>query len=123
MTKFVTGTNWSPKDVAIAASMWQQLADDTYGEDVPFPVKRRVLEGIALRLNRQYFSVYQRFRDHGPSFNAGSVANRKMSPQALAQRDARREAGYAASITAQVFGDPPPGFSELDKRNARGLPR
>ena len=38
--------------------------------------------------------------------------------QALAERDARCEASYRRSITQEFFGDPPPGWSALDKRQA-----
>jgi nitrate reductase alpha subunit len=108
--------NWSPKEIAAAADMWQRLADDTYGEDVPPSVKRRVLEGIGIRIKRDYSAVYNRFVQHGPSFKAGGVAARIISPHAIAQRDARRYAIEQGSLTAQIFGDPPAGYSALDKR-------
>jgi len=36
----------------------------------------------------------------------------------VAERDARREASDRRSLTQQFFGDPPIGFSALDKRRA-----
>jgi hypothetical protein len=108
--------NWSPKEIATAAEMWQRLADDTYGEDVPPSVERRVLDSIAVRLNHPIASIQSRYRDHGPSFSAGGAARRNLSPLAIAQRDARRRALEQSSLTAQIFGDPPPGYSALDKR-------
>jgi len=36
----------------------------------------------------------------------------------VAERDARREASYRRSLTQEFFGDPPIGFSALDKRRA-----
>jgi hypothetical protein len=37
---------------------------------------------------------------------------------ALIDRERRERARDAASITAQIFGDPPPGYSALDRRRA-----
>jgi len=38
--------------------------------------------------------------------------------RALAARDARLEASYRRTLTQAFFGDPPPGWSALDKRQA-----
>lgn len=42
----------------------------------------------------------------------------------LADRDARYEASYRRTQTQEFFGDPPPGYSALDrKRQAEAQPR
>jgi hypothetical protein len=113
---------WTPQDIAVAAGIFQRLFVDVHGDDGPAPARTAVLQAIAQKLNRTPVGVWQRFRDNGPSFNAGGSA-RKVSAQALALRAARKEAEYARDITASVFGDPPPGFSALDRKRSREAAR
>lgn len=48
----------------------------------------------------------------------GPVAS-KAPNSALLERERRNEARKRQDLSGQCFGDPPPGFSELDKRRAR----
>jgi hypothetical protein len=106
--------NWTPSEISLAAGIFQRMFVDVHGDDGPAPARTLVLHAIAKKLNRTPMGVWQRFRDNGPSFNAGT--SRKASANALAQRAARKEAEYARDITASVFGDPPPGYSALDRK-------
>ena len=47
---------------------------------------------------------------------AGYADAERASEHALAEREARQEASYRRSIGAELMGDPPPGWSALDKR-------
>lgn len=44
------------------------------------------------------------------------IGSIKVSEEQRAEREARREASYRRSPTAVIFGDPPPGYSALDRR-------
>jgi hypothetical protein len=105
---------WSPREVTIAAEMWQRLFVDVHGEEGPVMARTAVFDAIGLRLERSRMAVWQRFRYHGASFNAGGRA--KVSANAMAERSARAEASYRRDLTAEIFGDPPPGYSALDRR-------
>lgn len=54
----------------------------------------------------------------GPAPRAGSVSGGRvtLSPQQEANQRARKDAENRMSLTATLFGDPPPGFSALDRR-------
>lgn len=47
---------------------------------------------------------------------AGIVISVKASDIALAEREARAEAARLRTPTQIIFGDPPPGYSALDKK-------
>jgi hypothetical protein len=106
---------WSSQEISIAAAMYQGRFTDIHGEDGPARARTAVFDAIAQRLKRNHMAVWQRFRDHGPSFNAGGRAT-TVSSYAMAERSARAEASYLRDLTASVFGDPPPGYSALDRR-------
>lgn len=76
---------------------------------------------IALALDRGRQSVYDAFAargragmlNRGLSRNVGSLAP---SAAVLAARDARYAASLRRTQTQEFFGDPPPGFSALDRK-------
>lgn len=107
---------WSARDVEIARQLWQTLYADAY-DDGPAPrgVKPRAIREIAHRLNRLYGNVEMRLAHHGPSFNAGLSAV-MASPRVLADREMRAAARQEQSLIGAVMGDPPPGFSALDRK-------
>lgn len=113
-----TQERWSPHDTATAAEIWQEIIADVFGEDAP-PRAHRIpaLQAIAKSLKRSFFSVEYRFNAYGPHFGAAQRRSNCASPHALAERDARREAEYRRCLTSQFFGDPPIGYSALDKRS------
>lgn len=53
----------------------------------------------------------------GKQFEAGSRI--ELSADQVADRLARKEAANRMTLTAAVLGDPPPGFSALDRRDGR----
>lgn len=108
---------WSQDEAAIAADLYQRLFVDIYGDDEgPRGARARVLQRIAATIGRSFFSVERRLIDHGPSFGRGYAGLHGTSSHALAERDQRKEAEMHRDLTASVFGDPPPGFSALDRR-------
>lgn len=125
----INPTLWSQAQSAQAAEHWQIHFVDHHGDDDPFApelskARYRVLHQIAKAIGRSYSSVEHRLETYGASFGTNRRSSRMASARELSERDARKEAICQQSLTAQIFGDPPPGFSALDRRNAqRGLSR
>lgn len=114
---------WHPREIEIAADIWQRAVTDIYGDDDwTDGVKLRTYQLIARKLGRTAHSVADRFVACGPSFapprapTMNVVGSMRVSESALAERDARYEASQLRDLTAATFGDPPPGFSALDRR-------
>jgi len=108
---------WSSEECAKAAKLWQSLFVDIYGDDEgPRGARPRVLQRIAIEIGRSAYAVENRLNYYGASFGAGRWKVNGASAQTLAERDARKEAEARRSITSFVFGDPPPGYSALDRR-------
>lgn len=113
---------WTQTDSARAAQLWQDRFTDYHGEDFDLPhltaARYRVLHLIATDLNRSYLVVKYRLDICGPSFGACQRSTRHASAREIADAAARMEARNHQSLTGARFGDPPPGWSALDKRNA-----
>jgi len=109
---------WSQQDASTAAEIWQTHFADYWGDDDgPTGARLRVLQRIAATIGRSCWGVEQRFLSQGPSFGANKSSSSKASAHALAEREARKEAERARDLTAATFGDPPPGYSALDRKN------
>ena len=99
------GRPWTATDVARAWRMWER--GFTYAD-------------IALVLGRKAKSVeakihYERYRGERRIHLENAGASR--APDfVLADRERRQEAKARRDTTAVFFGDPPPGYSALDKR-------
>jgi hypothetical protein len=107
---------WSQHDCVTAAEIWQTHFADHWGDDEgPRGARVTVMQRIAATIGRTFYGVEQRWLVHGPSFGANQ-RSRGAPEHALAQRDARKEACHGMSLTASIFGDPPPGYSALDKK-------
>ncbi|MGJ5149851.1 hypothetical protein [Bradyrhizobium sp. HKCCYLR1023] len=119
MTTFNVGV-WSQRDMGIAASLWQDRVVDRYGEDAPNHVKAAVYNAIAIRLNRSESAVRSRMAELGPGFGLNARTRHAAPGAAEQQRLARARAAAQMSLTASVFGDPPPGYSTLDRRGCEG---
>jgi hypothetical protein len=61
--------------------------------------------------------IYERdYKNHTPGHRqSGSM---RTPPEVLAERDTRLAARDRRNQTAEFFGDPPPGYSALDRRRA-----
>lgn len=100
--------SWTWKDNARFLAMF----DDGYGvEDIAleFGVARTTAVARLATLRAQRQAIL----GEGRSSRAG--------PAQLLERDKRKAASYQRDFTAEFFGDPPPGFSALDRKR-RGLP-
>jgi hypothetical protein len=110
--------HWSDIEMTTAAELWQARFVDIHGEDCTTRLARyRVFVTIGKALSRTPFSVETRLRLFGPSFGLGFKSN-GASAHAFAELAARKEAREHQSITGRTFGDPPPGFSALDRRRS-----
>lgn len=104
---------WSEADTEAAAKM---LADGACDADF-----RRVLgrTRAAARSRISHAMVCVRMESQPASDTAWLHEIRDVDPEILAA--ARRRALAPRSLTAIAFGDPPPGFSALDRRNSSSL--
>jgi hypothetical protein len=95
---------WSAEELA-QATAWRDegTSDAEIGKRLG-----RTRQAIALKL----WTVAGTRRFHILHGNNDPVTDERI----VAERDARREASYRRSLTQQLFGDPPIGFSALDKR-------
>jgi hypothetical protein len=85
-------------------------------------------EQIAEALGRTIESVRSKFKNHGlppprlvsrpvdPAATEDDAPARRVDASALADRDARAAASRGRTLTQSIFGDPPPGFSALDRK-------
>lgn len=78
---------------------------------------------IAIEMDIAYGAVKARLeilrRKHGITAQRHTHSRaRTAHPNALTDREARRDALERRDLTAVFMGDPPPGFSMLDKRRA-----
>lgn len=99
--------------------MYQQLVTDIHGEgEGPYGLKAKVCHQIAERIDRPYAQVRGRLANCGASFKD---ARHGATPgNVLSDQCAREAALQQRSLTAVVFGDPPVGYSALDRRGAAG---
>ena len=113
---------WTTAQCVMAARIWQRDMVDVFGDDdgsgVWAAARKRAIAGIALCLGKHFNSVAARLEFYGPSFwsrrPSGSL---RASEYELAERDARRKAADRRDLTAVICGDPPPGYSALDRRD------
>lgn len=85
----------------------------------------RLIEGwdwdaIARELGRTPSGVKSKFKyqQHNQATRAPSVPGRESVPEGVLKEQARRVVACARDLAGAVFGDPPVGFSALDKRRA-----
>lgn len=97
---------WAPDEIARALAMRfeEHLSDEEIGR----------------RLKRSAAAVYAKIDAEIYRKECQFITQGRASPEAISQRDARAEAMRRRSLTAAAFGDPPPGYSQLDKRG--GVP-
>lgn len=110
---------WTPTDIRRAAEIWQRDFADHYGDSAgPWGKQGEVFGTIAKATRKSIGSVAGRFQLYGASFSAGP----RSGPSAKATADLERRTAARArqDLTASVFGDPPPGYSALDRRRGTG---
>lgn len=112
---------WTPAEIAEAAKICRRLMTS---ESVRFTM-REVDRIIAEKLGLDIWTVNSRRRNYGNGFarEGGQGAKQSRNPsqgqipaRVFVERDARRDAAERCSLTQQILGDPPPGYSALDRR-------
>ena len=118
---------WSSYDIRTAAAIWQRDFADHYDDGKgaakpPHGYTTKVKQTIADAIGRTVASVITRFHDYGPSFAHKDHDVTRRPPPAPNSEEIERRNRFAAldrrDLTASVFGDPPPGYSALDKRGS-----
>jgi hypothetical protein len=114
----VSPTLWSQAQSAEAAQIWQSHFVDYHGDDDPFArqlayARNRVIHRIARAIGKSFDSVEYRMETRGASFGANQRAANYAPACRMADAEARRMARDRDSLTAQFFGDPPPGYATL----------
>ena len=73
---------------------------------------------IAEELGIDYHRVAMKFNNEGfrLRLESGAPNPHGPPPKLLIERERRHRAALAQSLTQHVFGDPPPGYSALDKK-------
>jgi hypothetical protein len=122
---------WSIEERRIAAATYAQMAR--------LFSKTAIFRAIGARVGRSADSVGVFFYKNGATFacdradaarKARATAKREVrqngayigaSVSQIADRDARAAAAERRTYTQEFFGDPPPGFSALDRKR-QGLP-
>lgn len=110
---------WSQPESVLAAEIWQQQFADIYGEEQgPRGTRERVWRSIATEIGRTRDAVADRYMRYGARFGSMKPASPRQAPAELVAERARRAAAAdRMSLTSTFFGDPPPGFSALDRRS------
>ncbi|EJN14729.1 hypothetical protein PMI42_01702 [Bradyrhizobium sp. YR681] len=115
-------TPWTMTDIRKAAAIWQRDFADHYGDsDGPWGKQGEVCATIGLAIGKSAAGVTARYLRFGPAFTAGRHGSGP-SEQAYAELERRGAAAGRRDLTAAVFGDPPPGYSALDKRRTGARP-
>lgn len=123
--RFVERNPWTPEEIALAAELYRRAVTNLYGDRRHTAgAKHRVDQIIAEQLHRTIASVELRRVMYGPSYvnprTAGvipKIVPAQLGPPdyVLAERERRREAVDARDTTATLCGDPPKGYSALDR--------
>jgi hypothetical protein len=113
---------WTSTDIRRAAEIWQRDFADHHGDgDGPWGAQGKVFATIAAVTRKTVGSVAGRFDAFGPSFSAGTRGG--PSAQAVAELERRNAARDRRDLTSIVLGDPPPGYSALDRKRSGHGPR
>lgn len=124
----MSGERWTDAETAKA----RQLIAEDIGEREFFQIMKRSKATAKLRLKylddpafrlRALDNARQNRKDYRRRVASSCITHNRATVHADAPEDVRRAAAMrltaARSITAWVFGDPPPGFSALDRREQR----
>lgn len=116
---------WTAHEIALAAEIWRHNIVDMYGEDRRCDgAKMRAFELIGRKIHRSAIAVQSRLSSHGPSFsmfsrcniNGSGTSMLRVPGTVLAEREALRVGREQRDLTATLCGDPPVGFSALERK-------
>lgn len=121
---------WSEAEQQTLDRIWRARVTEVSGDVVPFGVKAKVLAEIAAATGRTISAVWQRVYQHRTDIPfkprraivACCCHSVQLAPELAAAARRRADARQAATLTAQLCGDPPPGFSALDEKQAEHRP-
>jgi len=117
VAKGATYTKWTTEEANRAATLWQKHFMERYGDDErSLAARNYALTIIARAIGRPFENVYNRHTYFGPTFASAKHRDSVAHHDALKEMERRREAAHRRTLTSSVFGDPPPGYSALDKR-------
>lgn len=118
------GRYWRTDEIAMAAMLYRANARVGRG------AQARICRDIAAAIGRTTNQVRMRLHLHGPTFSGPAIkrASRPVpqierrtasswnaSADAVADCARRNEAAARRTLTASILGDPPPGYSALDR--------
>lgn len=135
--------SWRPDTVARAAAIYRREAVP-YGIDqgnrLPKGERNRIVEVIAAELGFSFNTVDRRLSNYGRNFDGsdsgfhapaartysntrqpGPVTSQptlRVSQEQIIERERLAAARRDQDVTGRTFGDPPPGFSALDRRRS-----
>jgi hypothetical protein len=115
------GAPWTSEDIGKAARIFQDDVTDHYGDKPPRGAMGEVFQKIADAVGREMQAVVSRYGNYGRTFSSDhgrESGAAKASAYQLAERDKRAAARRSQDLTASWMGDPPPGYSALDKRKS-----
>jgi transposase len=105
MTRRPDPHTWTDAEIAIVREM------DASGDSVA-----DIAERLGLSIDQARYALY-RARREGRDDDA-PVSSRAPPHAVLVDRERRIAARNRQTLTGELFGDPPPGFSMLDRRSA-----
>lgn len=111
-------TLWSTQECTTAAAIYQRIIKERgMGHGVFSIIDREVAQAVGRSISA---AAMRRFTQ-GPTYNADvaardSVRHDAVPNRVLAERERRREALDLRDLTGRICGDPPRGYSMLDRR-------
>jgi len=111
------GSPWSDKEIATAARIYRRMVSP----GAPASTMDRVWRTIGDAVGRKATAAAARFYNYGPTF-VRVVGAGRIPVDVIADRDAREAAKMLRDRTAEFCGDPPPGYSALDRQRKSQQP-
>lgn len=103
----MSGTTWTPDEVAVLERM---MAAGAKSNEIADALPGRTQGSVAAKIG---YVTNRRVRGRGRPPDGGSSL---ITPREAEQRDRLLRARLAQCPLAAMMGDPPPGFSALDRR-------
>lgn len=112
-------TPWSAEDIAIAAAIWAaECGAPGSTRELSRGEVYRTVKMIADAVGRSPSAVDARRRQIGfwPKIGPIIAARNRISERLMDDAAARASASESHSLVGAMMGDPPPGFSALDRK-------